>query len=74
MLQYTFRMTTLTLKTTSKKKLNLIEELAKELGILVEKSVEVKKTKTPNSTTLKAIKETKAEKMNIIEFRKLLYS
>jgi len=73
-LQYTFRMTTLTLKTTSKKKLNLIEELAKELGILVEKSVEVKKTKTPNSTTLKAIKETKAEKMNIIEFRKLLYS
>jgi hypothetical protein len=67
-------MTTLTLKTTSKKKLNLIEELAKELGILVEKSVEVKKTKTPNSTTLKAIKETKAEKMNIIEFRKLLYS
>ncbi len=74
MLQYTFRMTTLTLKTTSKKKLNLIEELAKELGILIEKSVEVKKTKTPNSTTLKAIKETKAEKMNIIEFRKLLYS
>jgi hypothetical protein len=73
-LQYTFRMTTLTLKTTSKKKLNLIEELAKELGILIEKSVEVKKTKTPNSTTLKAIKETKAEKMNIIEFRKLLYS
>jgi hypothetical protein len=67
-------MTTLTLKTTSKKKLNLIEELAKELGILIEKSVEVKKTKTPNSTTLKAIKETKAEKMNIIEFRKLLYS
>jgi hypothetical protein len=73
-LQYTFRMTTLTLKTTSKKKLNLIEELAKELGILVEKSVEVRKTKTPNSTTLKAIKEAKAEKMNIIEFRKLLYS
>ncbi len=67
-------MTTLTLKTTSKKKLNLIEELAKELGILVEKSVKVKKTKTPNSTTLKAIKESKAEKMNIIEFRKLLYS
>jgi hypothetical protein len=67
-------MTTLTLKTTSKKKLNLIEELAKELGILVEKSIEVKKTKTPNSTTHKAIKETKAEKMNISEFRKLMYS
>jgi len=70
-------MTTLTLKTTSLKKLHLIEELAKELGIVVEKSVSSKKTKTPNASTIRAIKEAKAgkaEKMTLDEFKNLLYS
>jgi hypothetical protein len=70
-------MTTLTLKTTSLKKLHLIEELAKELGITVEKSVSSNKTKTPNTTTTKAIKEAKegkTEKMTLGEFKNLLYS
>lgn len=70
-------MTTLTLKTTSLKKLNLIEELAKELGITVEKSVSPNKKKTPNTKTIKAIKEAKAgkaEKMTLDQFKKLLYS
>lgn len=70
-------MTTLTLRASSKKKLNLIEELAKELGIIVEKTEKSKVTKSHNGTTRKAIleaKKGKGEKMNIEEFRKLLYS
>lgn len=70
-------MTTLTLKTTSKRKLELIEELAKELGITVEKVASKKSSKTPNATTVKSIKEAKSgktEKMDLGEFRKLLYS
>jgi len=70
-------MTTLTLKTTSKRKLELIEELAKELGITVEKAETKKTSKTPNATTVKSIKEAKSgktEKMSLGEFRNLLYS
>ena len=46
-------MSTITLKTTSKKKLDLIEALAKELGITVQKDTD----KMPNTTTMKAIKD-----------------
>jgi len=68
-------MSTIILKTTSKKKLDLIEALAKELGISVQK--EIVKTKTPNSTTLKAIKEAKlgkSTKVTLDAFRKQLYA
>lgn len=67
-------MSTLILKTTSKKKLDLIEALAKELGISIQK--ETSRTKVPNSTTLKAIKEAKtgkSTKVTLGAFRKQLY-
>lgn len=44
-------MSTITLSGSSKKKLKLIEELAKELGLIIEK--------TPNKETLKAMKDAK---------------
>lgn len=68
-------MSTIILKTSSKKKLDLIEALAKELGISVQK--EVVKTKIPNSTTIKAIKEAKtgkSTKVTLDAFRKQLYA
>jgi hypothetical protein len=70
-------MITLTLKANSKKRLGMIEELAKELGITVEKHKECTKERTANTTTLKAIKEAKSGKttrVSINEFRKLLYT
>jgi hypothetical protein len=70
-------MTTLTLKATSKRKLNIIEAMAKELGITVQKSSEPAKEKVPNVITVKAIKEAKAGKttrVSIDGFRKLLYA
>lgn len=66
-------MSTITLKTTSKKKLDLIEALAKELGITVQKDT----SKTPNATTMKAIKEAKTgktTKVSLDNFRKQLYA
>lgn len=66
-------MSTITLKTTSKKKLDLIEALAKELGITVQKDG----AKKPNATTLKAIKEAKTgktTKVSLDNFRKQLYA
>lgn len=68
-------MSTIILKTTSKKKLDLIEALAKELGISVQR--EVAKSKTPNATTLNAIKEAKTgktTKVSLEAFRKQLYA
>jgi hypothetical protein len=70
-------MTTLTLKGSSKRKLNIIEALAKELGLSVQKSEYPVKEKAPNVTTAKAIKEAKAGKttrVSIDGFRKLLYA
>jgi|GEM_PF-1883695 hypothetical protein len=70
-------MITLTLKANSKKKLGIIEEMAKELGITVEKSIAPAKEKTFNNTTIKAIKDAKAGKttrVSINGFRKLLYA
>lgn len=70
-------MATLTLKATSKRKLSIIEAMAKELGIDVYKSTEPAKAKVPNDTTIKAIKEAKTGKtsrVSIDEFRKLLYA
>ncbi|HQV78568.1 MAG TPA: hypothetical protein PLJ42_06370 [Chitinophagales bacterium] len=66
-------MSTITLKTTSKKKLDLIEALAKELGITVQKDTD----KMPNTTTIKAIKEAKTgktTKVSLDNFRKQLYA
>ena len=66
-------MSTITLKTTSKKKLDLIEALAKELGITVQKDTD----KMPNTTTMKAIKEAKTgktTKVSLDNFRKQLYA
>lgn len=66
-------MSTITLKTTSKKKLDLMEALAKELGITVQKDTD----KMPNTTTMKAIKEAKTgktTKVSLDNFRKQLYA
>ena len=66
-------MSTITLKTTSKKKLDLIEALAKELGITVQKDTD----KMPNTTTIKAINEAKTgktTKVSLDNFRKQLYA
>ncbi|MBP6154886.1 MAG: hypothetical protein KA457_08705 [Chitinophagales bacterium] len=66
-------MSTITLKTTSKKKLDLMEALAKELGITVQKDTD----KMPNTTTIKAIKEAKTgktTKVSLDNFRKQLYA
>ena len=66
-------MSTITLNTTSKKKLDLIEALAKELGITVQKDTD----KMPNTTTIKAIKEAKTgktTKVSLDNFRKQLYA